>query len=98
MKLLYDGQEHDVKLAGPSSKVMRLIGRAKEIGDNGAEPAADDEEDVYALLLETLVKSIDGKPPEEADGEIQWAALFAGMKSFGNLAEKKSGRKKGGRR
>ena len=97
MKMQYDGNEYDVKLAGPSSKIARLIRRASASEQNGAGPE-EDEDDVYAELLECMIVSIDGKPPTEADGEVQWAALFAGMQSFGKLAQKKSGRKKGGRR
>ena len=95
MKMQYDGREYDVRLAGPSSKIVRLISKAKDVESNGAD---GDEDDIYAELLDCMIVSIDGEPPHEADGEVQWAALFAGMQSFGKLAQKKSGRKKGGRR
>ena len=86
MKMQYDGQEYDVKLKRPTRKVINAIA-----GMNDED--ADDTD-----MLDLLVISIDGKPVDEADDELQWAATFAAMQVFQRMTEKKSAANGAGRR
>ena len=82
MKMLYGDQEYDVKLRMPKNGTMKLIMKMKD----------GELEETDADLLTQIVKSIDDIPVEEYDdGEVGWAALFAGMEVMGKIAKKKSG-------
>ena len=79
MKMLYGGEEHEVKFKRPTMKALRQFSKIN-----------DDDYDEDIDFLELMVKSVDGVPIDDVDAELQWAAMMAAMSVFGDLAQKKS--------
>ena len=79
MKMLYGGEEHEVKFKRPTMKAIQQFSKMN-----------DDDLDEEIDFLTLMVKSVDGVAIDDVDPELQWAAMFAAMQVFGDMAQKKS--------
>ena len=79
MKILYSGEEHEIKFKRPTAKTIKQFAKMN-----------DDDLDEDIDFLGLMVKSVDDVPIDDVDPELQWAAMFAAMNVFNDLAQKKS--------